>query len=177
MLAKRFRLRGIWGLDFVLDSADQVWPVDLNPRITASAELFEAAIRRSDSQFRSVLDLHLAACQPNATVAAAEFEKLTTSKFGSEYWETKRIVFNSGAKAVEVTEMKFRQLLNLYSPNFFKTDQLGKSIADVPRPGDRIESGHPFLTIRTRAKVESDAEALSDEMFATLPAWCRQVNV
>jgi len=40
-LAQKFSLAGMWGLDFILDVEGQVWPVDLNPRITASAELFE----------------------------------------------------------------------------------------------------------------------------------------
>lgn len=44
-LAERFELRGIFGVDFVLD-VETPWLVEINPRYTATVELFEFAMRR-----------------------------------------------------------------------------------------------------------------------------------
>jgi len=168
LLAQRFSLRGVWGMDFVLDARHQVWPVDLNPRITASAELFEQLVKRSASTFRSVVDLHVAACLPVNDVPEAEFEKLVEDRFAGRDCETKRILFNSSSRAVTIDNANFQRLLSFLVPEFFRSNLRGASIADVPRPGDRIEFGRPLLTIRSRAKNEAEAVALSDKLAATV---------
>ncbi len=173
VLTERFGLQGVWGLDFVLDANGQVWPVDLNPRITASAELFEATIAGADSKFRSVLDVHLAACQLASSDGAAEFRKLH-DRLGSSLLlrdcEMKRIVFFDGPGDVLIDEAKFEQLLRLHEPDFFYGNQPGASIADVPRIGDRIDKGRPLLTIRSRAGDEVAAKALLGELLGCVQA-------
>ena len=173
VLAERFTLRGVWGLDFILDADGQVWPVDLNPRITASAELFEASVSRSSSKFRSVFDVHLAACRLDSSKAVSEFEQLFSgpvTALASWDYEAKRIVFFDGPGAVVIDETKFEQLMRLHTPTFFQSNQTGTSIADVPQVGDRIEAGRPLLTIRSRAGDEVAARALLDALLGRVQA-------
>ena len=42
VLAQAFRLVGLFGVDGVLD-AERFWPVEVNPRYTASVEVLEGA--------------------------------------------------------------------------------------------------------------------------------------
>ena len=173
LLAQRFSMRGVWGMDFLLDDDGQVWPVDLNPRITASAELFESAVARSRSKFRSVLDLHLSACCPTGAGDGEEFEKLANDRavsLGVEDCETKRIVFFAGPDVVEIDAAIYDQLSYYYQPNFFQSNHPGASIADVPKLGERIDAGRPLLTIRSRAKTEAAAMALLDKLFEAVQA-------
>ena len=55
-LARRFHLRGLFGVDVVIQD-DLVWPVEVNPRYTASIEVLE---RTTSANF---LDWHVAACR------------------------------------------------------------------------------------------------------------------
>ena len=168
LLGQKFAMQGIWGIDFVLDAEERVWPVDFNPRITASAELFESTIVRSESKFRSVLDLHLAACLSTRANDAREFEKLAGDRrlFSEvESCEAKRIVFHFGSKPIKVDKAIWERLSHYYDSSFFQASQTGSTIADVPRIGDLIDTGRPLLTIRSRAKTEVAAVALLDELF------------
>lgn len=168
VLGRRFAMQGVWGVDFVLDAEGQVWPVDFNPRITASAELFESSIVRSESTFRSVVDLHLSACGAQAGSDETEFEKLADDRaaaWGAEDCEAKRIVFLGGSESIKIDKSKWEQLSCFHVAGFFQSNQTGASIADVPRLGDRIEVGRPLLSIRSRAKTEAAAVALLDELF------------
>ena len=42
VLTTRFELRGIFGVDFILDG-ERVWTLEVNPRYTASVEIVERA--------------------------------------------------------------------------------------------------------------------------------------
>ena len=173
LLAERFSMQGAWGMDFILDKDGQVWPVDFNPRITASAELFESTIARSGNTFRSVVDLHLTACNAARTSDKNEFINLTderTAVSNAEVCEAKRIVFFEGPDAVVIDDTKWKQLELLHAPCFFQSSQTGATIADVPRLGDRIEAGRPLLTIRSRAGSEGEARVLLDQLFHDVQA-------
>ena len=172
LLAQKYAMQGVWGVDFVLDAKGQVWPVDFNPRITASAELFEAAIARSKNKVRSLMDLHLLACCSTES-DEEEFKKLAADRdafSNEENCEAKRIVF-LGSKPIGIDKSKWEQLSRYYVPDFFQSNQTGVSIADVPPIGDRIEAGRPLLTIRSRAKTEAAALALLNELFAAVEDW------
>ena len=55
VLASEFALVGLFGVDFILRD-DEPWPVEVNPRYTASVEVLELALGRS------LLAEHLRAC-------------------------------------------------------------------------------------------------------------------
>lgn len=177
VLADAFSLVGVWGGDFVLDADGQVWLVDLNPRITASAELFETAVASSGSGFRSVVDLHWSACDSERGARAEEFAKLAKERSvgcGIEICEAKRIVFFDGPGVWEIDQASFKRLSRLYVADFFQSNQVGVSIADIPQVGDRIEAGRPLLTVRSRAKTEAAAVALLEELLVVVKACWRE---
>jgi len=41
VLTQRFDLRGVFGIDMIMDFKGQLWPVEVNPRYTASVEIVE----------------------------------------------------------------------------------------------------------------------------------------
>ncbi len=62
-LAEHFGFEGVFGIDFIVanqPTGSLVWVVDINPRIPASAELFERPNGR-----RSIVGLHVEACLGN----------------------------------------------------------------------------------------------------------------
>jgi len=42
-LTDRFNLQGLWGSDVIVDEAGDLWPIEFNPRYTASVEVLEKA--------------------------------------------------------------------------------------------------------------------------------------
>jgi len=42
-LTQKFNLQGLWGSDVILDAEGNLWPVEFNPRYTASVEVLEKA--------------------------------------------------------------------------------------------------------------------------------------
>ena len=168
VLAREFSLAGGWGMDFILDAEGQVWPVDLNPRITASAELFETSIANSSCGFCSVVDLHLSACEYACGRSIKDFETLAGEGIvgqGKRCYEAKRFLFFDGPEVFEMDQAKFQLLSRLCVRDFFQARQAGVSIADVPAVGDRIAPGRPLMTIRSRAKTEAEAVVLLDELL------------
>ena len=82
MLADRFELSGLFGVDFILDG-DQVWTLEVNPRYTASVEIVEratgihaiAAPRGRDCQ-RMRLSTSLQAPRPRSPILVARQSNL-----------------------------------------------------------------------------------------------------
>ena len=168
VLGREFSLAGVWGMDFILDADGQVWPVDLNPRITASAELFESAIANSSCGYCSVVDLHLSACDSGRVWGVKDFETLAGERIvgqGKESCEAKRILFFDGPGIFEMDPSKFQLLSRLYERDFFQGRSAGVSIADVPAVGDRIAPGRPLMTMRSRAHTEAAALVLLDQLL------------
>ena len=168
VLALNFSLSGVWGMDLILDADGQVWPVDLNPRITASAELFESAIANSSCGFCSVVDLHLSACDSGRAWGVKDFETSAGERIVGqvkESCEAKRFLFFDGPGIFEMDQSKLQLSSRFYVHDFFQGRQAGVSIADVPQVGDQIAPGRPLMTMRSRAKTEAEAVVLLDELL------------
>ena len=71
VLATSFGLRGLFGVDFIL-SDGHPWPVEINPRYTASVEVLELALGASLlAAHRSVFDPAAPAIIPSSHTTAA----------------------------------------------------------------------------------------------------------
>ena len=120
-LAVRFGLVGLFGIDFILDDANRVWPVEVNPRYTASVEILEL------SQNRSLLDLHRRAC------LGEPFDETMPepSRFVAKevQFATRDGVFHHSGE--RLTEDPWEVPL----------------IADVPEDGTEYKRGEPVLTV------------------------------
>jgi predicted ATP-grasp superfamily ATP-dependent carboligase len=121
VLADAFRLTGLVGVDFVLN-AEGVWPIEVNPRLTASVEVIERA-----SGLEAV-QLHADACERGDLPLAA-------ARAGGQF---------AGKEVVFAPE---RVRFSHVSTDRTSTEMLLTSLADIPRPDSFIEAGWPIATV------------------------------
>ncbi len=149
-LACEFEILGLWGVDFMV-SENVVMPVDVNPRLTASMELFEWTFFKVKPGIRSIVDLHVKACRGQLDVT--EFANLKRAiSFTNRLVEGKAILFHRGKQALGISPEKFTLIQRMFDSSFFDSAEPGFSVADIPNSGQSIEPGHPILTIRMRMK-------------------------
>jgi predicted ATP-grasp superfamily ATP-dependent carboligase len=148
-LAAEFRLTGLFGVDAIV-SADSVWPVEVNPRYTASVEVLERALGIH------AIQLHAAACV-NETVP----ESLPVVGEHT-LWCGKAIVY---ATAEVTVGEPFTSRLMAASvdpwPRF----------ADIPAPGTQIGSGQPVLSVLAEAVSEIEVEQQLRRLAADVRRW------
>jgi predicted ATP-grasp superfamily ATP-dependent carboligase len=135
-VAENGRLRGLFGVDYLFDGK-AAWPVEVNPRYTASVELFERA------HAVALLSWHWRACELlGAGKRAREAEG----------------AFAAGLQAVLCTPGRVVGKMIFYAPRDLVTGPLRglanawesegwPGIADRPAPGTRIAAGHPVCTV------------------------------
>ena len=144
-LTQQFDLRGLFGIDAVIDHRGNIWPVEVNPRYTASVEILERATGISALAPGSV-------DKRAAHVSKRKDRSLTVAaRFATEIWG-KAIVF-----AREDVTMP-----DLY--DWFDSEQ----IADVPPIGRRIEAGKPICTLLSHGPDRDTCLARLHDMAATL---------
>lgn len=123
-------IEGVFGIDFIVNESG-VWPVDINPRVPASAELFGA----------KVMVEHL---------AAFDFEKKSTAirrlAEPRVSFRGKAVVFNLQRRPIVFSRGHFQRLTDKF-PFRHLSDLESESIADVPQVGTEIQPGHPILTV------------------------------
>ncbi len=130
VLAEGCGLRGLFGVDCVLRGG-VAWPVEVNPRYTASIEVLEFATGIA------ALGLHRKIFDPTAP------EPLTLSPGGPVVG--KAILFAKKALSFPSEEP---WLAALRSRSGFDEPP---AYADIPHAGERIEAGRPVLTFFSRA--------------------------
>jgi predicted ATP-grasp superfamily ATP-dependent carboligase len=125
-LASAFGLVGWFGVDYVLREGIP-WPVEINPRYTASLEIHELA------SGRFLLDEHRRACEgasdqePEPAVIGPPRAPVIAKRI---LYAPRRLVMPEVGQA------------ELASDPF-----VVPSIADVPAPGTRVELGEPVMTL------------------------------
>ncbi len=141
VLARRFGIRGLFGVDGVL-AADGFYPVEVNPRYPASVEVLEYATGTA------ALALHRTVFDPGAASAARP-----APPRGHGPVVGKAILYAPAALTFP-EDGPWRQSArgpgDLWSPPAF---------ADVPCPGTRIEAGHPILTVLDHSGSEAECLA------------------
>jgi predicted ATP-grasp superfamily ATP-dependent carboligase len=131
-LTRVFRLRGLFGLDFLL-AGETSRPVDLNPRYTGSVEILEHALG-----FHA-LALHARACIGERAVPLRRAPR-PAAFFG------KAILFAPRALTAKPS------LAPRHEPDPARFPEL----ADLPLPGATIAKGKPLMTVFARARGEED---------------------
>ena len=136
-VARELSLRGLFGLDFVLTNDGPVF-IELNPRYTGSTEIIERCC-----EFDAIRH-HLAACRDG------ELPPATPD------------ISKSCGKAILFAEAP----LELSALPGSK-EESGSSFADLPRPGEKFETGSPVLTMladgENLAKCKSTLERMAKE--------------
>jgi predicted ATP-grasp superfamily ATP-dependent carboligase len=131
-LARGCDLRGLFGVDYVLHDVTP-WPVEVNPRYTASTEVLEYATGVA------ALSCHRRVFEPSTPEAAAPRHTAPHSVVG------KAILFARASLVFPVDGPWAAALGKKDSP--FALPSFG----DIPAAGQRIEIGRPILTVFARA--------------------------
>lgn len=150
-LASDFGLVGWFGVDYVLDHGIP-FPVEVNPRYTASVELHELAVGRP------LLPEHQAACEGFAAEPAGVRRAKRTRKRRARA-AAKWIVYAPDRLVVPAIEAE--------NPAVDGPDGFG-GVADIPAPGTIIEAGEPVLTLLAR---DSDVGACRARLTRLRRTW------
>lgn len=147
-LAASLGMVGVFGVDGVL--ADEVfWPVEINPRYTASMEIHERATGRS------IVADHVAACGVGALPAPP------AASAGA--WQGKLILFAE-------REVRIGQQLQQWAAEQNAGPWPG--VADVPAVGTSIAAGQPLLTVFGQGNTRAAAAEALERMAADARLRC-----
>ncbi len=151
-LAAEFGLRGLFGVDAIVN-ADGVWPVEVNPRYTASLEVLERALSLA------AIALHLDACQSDLLPNEAAFQ-------------TRKATYG---KAIIYADRRLRVACD-WTMRVEPTDgDPWPPVADIPEPGTVFEPGWPIVTVLAAGSDTEAARRLLYERVAQLQAECGAV--
>jgi predicted ATP-grasp superfamily ATP-dependent carboligase len=149
VLAAGCSLRGLFGVDFILRDGVP-WPVEVNPRYTASVEVLEYAAGVP------ALALHRQVFDPRAPALPARLARNTGT------WLGKAILF---ARApLTFPEDGPWQVVLRQPPPLDETP----AFADIPRAGERIPAGRPVLSFFARGGSEEDCVQRLQQIAAAL---------
>ena len=127
---RRFGLMGVNGIDFIARGGVP-WPIEVNPRYSASMELVERGLGVS------VFGLHTAACE---------------GRLSETEWPANGHRGDSVGKAVLYAPAG----LVVGDTRRWLEDE---SVADIPHPGERIARGSPICTVFARGRTTSACHA------------------
>jgi predicted ATP-grasp superfamily ATP-dependent carboligase len=153
-LTEAFGLRGLFGVDAIV-TGRQVWTIEVNPRFTASVEIYERATGSN-----ALLD-HWHACE--RSVLPPPPNPLRGTMHG------KAIAY--AREPVRVSE-RFCQWIDAHN-------QPGclPRLADLPACGIEIAAGHPILTVLVEGSTLTEiVRRLRREIAAVWAACARQVK-
>ncbi len=142
-LARRFNLTGLFGVDFIWRD-DEVWPLEVNPRYTASVEVIERAAAWS------ALAYHASACRDG--LLPRDVPRLDgTTVFG------KAIKYATADLHVTPAAVKFAIARN--------RDSAWPCYADIPAPQSSIAPGKPVMSLLTSGKSAVELQANLKELW------------
>lgn len=153
VLARAFQLRGLFGVDAVLRDGVP-WPIEINPRYTASVELLER------SSGAALLGLHrdVFANQDGEAQKASRIS-LASPRAGEE------------ERNPQTVSICGKAILYARADRVFPADGpwcLSSDHADLPHAGELVERGRPVLTLFASATTVADCETKLQEKAQTL---------
>ncbi len=135
VLAREFAIPGWFGVDYIL-AAGVPWPIEINPRYTASIEVHERAMGIS------LLPAHRQACEQGAIPEPGRFPIV-----GPSLVVAKRIVYASRTMIAPVIDREEYE------------NSRPETIADVPAAGTVLERGDPVMTVLASGPTASTCRA------------------
>jgi predicted ATP-grasp superfamily ATP-dependent carboligase len=151
-LAMAFRLVGLFGVDLILRDGEP-WPVEVNPRYTASVEVLELSLGRA------LLAAHARACDPSVEVVE---ERVPVSP--RRRWVGKSIVFAAES-------CRFPDRINR-STGPIEPFAIPR-VADIPDVGSAFEPGQPVLTVLAHGTT---AAACGARLARQRAGWLRRLR-
>lgn len=147
VLARQYGLVGFWGVDFIVDEAGDVWPVDLNARITASAELLEQFVK-AQTNAKSVIDLQRLSCLGGELIFTGQ--NLSDAIYG------KLTLFNRSGRTVKIGKCAFDWIAAQVVDAVGNLGSATATLADVPQVDEEIEPSRPILTVKAVGKSRDE---------------------
>lgn len=154
-VATEFRLKGLFGIDLMVNH-EGLWPVDINPRITASAELFE----RWTHQYRNLNNgemISIAKMQVDSCLGKDLNVPNLSNQQLRNHQLVKGVLFHHGAQPLHINERRFRQLIKLKGSTSAE-DSKPFSLADIPHADTIIQPRSPLLTLFTSGRNRDEAK-------------------
>lgn len=146
-LSAEFGLRGLFGVDFVIN-AEGLWPIEVNPRYTASVEILERAMGLR------AIQRHAAACRDLTLPKCDDLPRAGTRQHG------KAILFApSGA---QLSAALSDRLLA------WNRERSWPELADIPAAGSLLELGAPVATVFASGATDAETVAALRERTASL---------
>jgi uncharacterized protein len=142
VLTREFGLRGLFNVDYVHDGR-QIWPLEVNPRYSASVEVLEYSLGRE------FLARHVAEFKPSFPCRQDE------TVFRPPRHVAKRIVYATSECVVSSGLGELRKAWN-------HAAQL-HSLADIPHPGIRFLRGQPVATVLAEGGIAEETQRLLQE--------------
>jgi predicted ATP-grasp superfamily ATP-dependent carboligase len=141
LVCREYQLVGVVGMDFVVNQ-NRIYLIEVNPRVTASCELYEMAGIHS-----SITQLHVSAC--TGIDIGGLLNNETRPTIG------KAIVFSNWARPFEINRRVHQQLIAI------RDNATVKSIADIPRIGTVIASGDPIVSVYAYVRPSANRDIAS----------------
>jgi predicted ATP-grasp superfamily ATP-dependent carboligase len=155
-LAREFDLQGLFGVDAIIDGAGQIWPVEVNPRYTASVEILERGLGLP------ALGCHVEACRDG---------RLRDDVLVARGCHGKAIVYARTDLKVDAELAALFERANEGSE--------WPQVADLPNTGTIIRQGQPVVTVFAATnhdgtdaslEVEQALQATEQELLAVVRA-------
>jgi predicted ATP-grasp superfamily ATP-dependent carboligase len=165
VLAARFELIGLFGVDLIMDDHERVWTLEVNPRYTASVELIERAtgVQAIGAHAAACRGLEISDCAVGVEQAARQ-TAIGSAQSGITI-HGKAILF---AKSDVVISSGFAEAALAEAVR-----QPWPSLADVPPAGTQIEAGRPILTFFVEGATTDEVESRLRQRVTELE---RQIN-
>lgn len=157
VLAEWFQAIGLVGVDLVADTSGRLTLIEINPRPTASMELFER------SGVCSIADSHLSAC---GFPASARLPQPIGPANPAPIW-AKAVLFAEQATSVS------RSLIDAMlreAKVWTESDGGWPALADIPRPGQILAAGGPAVTLFAAARTAGETIAILRDRVARIDA-------
>lgn len=158
VLSSRFQPVGLVGVDLVVDTTGRITVIEVNPRPTASMELFER------SGAGSIAGLHMAACG-STTPFISPLEPPASSRAAT--W-AKAVLF--APRHIPISQDLIDGLAE-ETASWTQADGRWPALADIPRPGQVLAAGTPVLTIFAVAGTPDDALMSLRRRVTHVDAW------
>ncbi|MBX9788547.1 MAG: ATP-grasp domain-containing protein [Pirellulales bacterium] len=138
-LAKTYQLQGLFGVDMIRDQHGRLWPVDVNPRYPASAEVLELA------SGVSLIGLHVQACDAGELPSSRLKRQRTCAGKAIVYAPCDFVVPRSLNRRWHAANDARRETGG--TPRHWYVGVPPYQVADIPAAGTAIPGGSPVVTL------------------------------
>jgi predicted ATP-grasp superfamily ATP-dependent carboligase len=143
VLAEHFELSGLFGVDFILDSDNQVWTIEVNPRYTASVEIVErmTGVRAIAAHVTACNGLRIADC-------GLRIEENSKSAIVEAHGKATLFARRDVTITDQFAEYTLAEALRIPWP----------TLADISPAGSLVEAGRPVLTLFAEGRSVEEVE-------------------